>query len=114
MRHYGGDIELAINELNAELDIVFVVLANHHASLVEADFIIATYFYLRLKLTSVCGIEKGAVIDRETIMCNTPIISLCRHIHLKRTLMNRVGFGLVEPLHFLKRLSLRIRTKCCY
>ena len=112
MRDHGGDVEFAVDKLNAELHIVLVVLTYHHSGLVEAHLVVAAHLYLCLKLPTVCGIEEGAVVHGKSIVGNAPIVGLGRYVHFKRTFVNGVGFGFVEPLHLLKRLGLGRQMEC--
>lgn len=102
MGHYGRDVEFAINELDAELHVVLMILTNHHAGLIKTGPVVATHLDFSLKLTSVCSMEEGTVIDRETIMSDTPIVGLCRYIHLQHATLYVITLRFVEPLHLFK------------
>ena len=68
MGNYGAQVEFSVYKLNACLDVVFVVNAQHQAGLVETGFIVSGHFYFDLKFASVgCVIERGVIYGKTIV-----------------------------------------------
>lgn len=65
---YGAQVEFPVYKLNACLDVVLVINAQHQAGLVETGFIISGHFYLDLKFASVSCVIERSIIYGKTIV----------------------------------------------
>lgn len=63
-----AQVELAVHKLNAGLDVVFMVNAQHQSGLVETGLVIAGHFHLHFKLSSVGSVIERSVVYGKTIV----------------------------------------------
>ena len=98
--NHGAEVEFAVDELDAGLDVVFVVDAQHDAGLVESGLVVAGDFDFHFELTAVGGIVEGGVVDGEAVVRDAPVVGLGGYKHGEGFVFDFPLFGLVEPLHF--------------
>ena len=63
-----AQVELAVHELDAGLDVVLMVNAQHQSGLVETGLVIAGHFHFDFKLSSVGGVIERSVVHGKAVV----------------------------------------------